>query len=63
MSQPITDVAQLQAMLSPEVAAQVRAAAPTLDPATVEEIVQLILQYGPSIWQAVISLFHLTPKS
>ncbi len=63
MPQPITDIAQLHAALAPEVAAQIRASNPTLDPETVQEIVQFILKYGPSIWQALINVFHVTPKS
>ncbi len=58
----ITTAVALHAAASSAVEDQIRKDTVGLDPAVIEEIVSLVLKYGPSIYAAILSLFHITPK-
>ncbi len=65
MPAPIADELQFHAAAAPAIEAQVRqdAMMEELNPADVETIVQLVVKYGPSVYKAVLALFHVTPKA
>jgi hypothetical protein len=63
MSVPSVTSAQIHAASAAAVEAQVRKDAAGLDPAKIDEIVALVLKYGPSVYQAILQLFHITPKA
>ena len=62
MPSPIATPAAFQASASAEIEAQVRKDTVGLDPLVIEEIVSLVLKYGPSVYQAILRLFHVVPK-
>src|SRR4051794_40609056 len=63
MSAPNVSASQIHSASSAEVEAQVRKDAAGLAPAEIDAIVTLVLKYGPSVYAAILKLFHVTPKS
>jgi hypothetical protein len=62
MSSQITTAAAFQAAASTAIEDQIRKDTVGLDPAVILEIIALVTKFGPSIYQAILSLFHVTPK-
>jgi hypothetical protein len=62
MSSQITTPAAFHAAASSAIEDQIRKDTVGLDPLVIQEIISLVMQYGPSIYQAILSLFHVTPK-
>lgn len=62
MPSAITTTAAFHAAASSAIEDQIRKDTAGLDPAVIEQIINLVLQYGPSIYAAILSLFHITPK-
>ncbi len=62
MSTPLTSES-LHAAAAQDIEAQVRKDAAGLDPSTIEQIVSLVLRFGPSIYTVLLKLFHITPKA
>lgn len=62
MPSAITSAAAFHAAASSAIEDQIRKDTTGIDPAVIEEIVSLVLKYGPSIYAAILSLFHITPK-
>lgn len=62
MSQRIKSFKTIQQATAAELEAQVRKDAAGLDPSQIEEIVALVLKYGPTFAKVILRLFHITPK-
>lgn len=62
MSKPITSHDEIHEAAASEIEAQVRRDAAGLDPATISEIVALVLKFGPSLYKVILRLFHVTKK-
>ena len=62
MPSSITTAAEFHTAASSAIEAQIRKDTVGLDPLVIQEIISLVLKFGPSIYQAILSLFHVTPK-
>lgn len=62
MSNRITRDKSLEKAASSEIEAQVRKDAAGLSPSQIEEIVALVLKFGPTFYKVILRLFHITPK-
>lgn len=63
MSAPILTSADLHAASASEIESQIRKDTAGLDPAEVQTIINLVMKFGPSIYAAILKLFHITPKA
>ena len=63
MLHPIENMAALHNAVASKVEEQVRKDAAGLDPLQIEQIVAIVLRYGPSMYRVILSMFHLTPKA
>ena len=62
MPSQITTPAAFQAAASTAIEDQIRKDTVGLDPAIILAIISLVTKFGPSIYSAILSLFHVTPK-
>ncbi len=63
MPHPIASIAAIHDAVAARVEHQVRMDAAALDPTKIEEVVQVVLKYGPSVYQALSLVFQLVPKA